>query len=502
MDDISSLHQNTWTTFGTWTTNGQEDLQGEMGNSKSPSQYDTASETDTTSTQKEESEVSQEKYRKVASLLRPSENKLRHNGDTSMKQSTKTCDILSKHTTEKSNTNDEVESGNTRGDIKDEVLKKIKKKMARVDQEQNSCLDQIKTMNDEMEAYRRNTLRQMKEKDDIIDLSMTEIAFLKQQMLQVKTEYQDHLSLIKTETSKVMRKLMAVQNQLKVVEIERDAAVSELKATKDGAAKVIATRKESGEQNEKPMDAVRDPSAASTTELERTVYDLMNQLEATTGAHQKERDELDAEIKDYRKRLERKEGECITLERERDDARQQIEIRNQLLELEKALHASAEKHHLEEINTWKSLYEQEVQFTPEKRQESAERVQKAAALLGNRLGKGILKGIQEDDNRSRASTATTVNTMDYDSNDAHYTNMMEYVVATKMLNMTLPSSSNNSLDSQRILEHASAPMMPSFDHTGTSSTFPTYIPEGSSSRPSSEAFQEAISIPNFLSKIW
>lgn len=549
-DDISSLHQHTWATTVASTMDEEpssrsykhgSNYKGQSQENSQESNSTMGSATVTTTSQGDsavipESVVQRQPtpIRKETSLLRQSHNKLRSNNkifnfsETTVNDSTKQQSVFNnrnlatpvvgtKHMGKPRTASSKVTPTNTKNKHKNNTaLKDIQKKMAQVDLGQNSCLDQIKTMNHEMDAYRRTSLRKLQERDNAIDLNMTEIAFLKQQMLQVKTEYQDHLSLIKMETRKVMRKLMSVQTHMKVVELEKDAAVKEVLAMKAKATKA-AVKSNGGtpDASNKPIDTVQDPTAtsnsSSTKELEQTIHDLLQQLRDSEDAHQREQDTMCQEVLDMRKKLEQKESEYIAVERERDDARQQIDIRNQHLELEKALHASAEKQHFEEINTWKNLYEQEMRFKPQNCQESASRLRTKAATLGSRLGKGILQGIQEEDNRSRASTAMTVNSLEDDNSDSYYTNMVgqvEYVTATKLLTRSSVTSYSShcgsSIDSGGILEHsaANAPMMPPLEQSGTCLSAPTYVPDGPNGKASTEAFQEAISIPNFLSKVW
>ena len=368
------------------------------------------------------------------------------------------------------------------GTMTEELLRDMQKKMGKMDLEQDSCMHQLKSMNQEMESYRRSTLRKLQEKDDTIDLNKTEIAFLKQQMLQVKMDYQDHKATVKTETRNLIRKITSLQNQLTLAELDRDAAVAAADAV------TAASTAASTATNDTEEIATKN---SHTDELKETVQDLLQQLEASEDDHQREQTMLHSEILVIRKKLERLESEYIAVERERDDARQQVDICQQQLDLEKALHASAEKHYQEEIQKWKGLYEQETRFTPQNHQASAKRLQKTAATLGSRLGAGILEGIQEEGNQSRAATAMTMNSSDDDS-DAYYARLvgkMESVSAA----MTKRSSTG-------FVQVQAAPMV---DISSTCESIPAYVPESNSGTHESQAaFQETISIPNFLSKVW
>ncbi|CAB9511841.1 expressed unknown protein [Seminavis robusta] len=355
------------------------------------------------------------------------------------------------------------------------LLKAMKRKMEQADLERDSCLSQIETLNKEMEAFREDTTKMLEEKNDTIELHETDMACLKQQILVLQTQNKDDKNAAMTETRGLLRKVTTLQNTLMVVEKERDAAVA-------------------------AMDAVPSEHGSTASpdagELKETIQDLLQQLETAEEDHQREQNVLQEDVLLLRRKLERLESDFIVVERERDDAVHRLEQSAHTLEEERVINASDIKKYQDELQRWKDRYVQELRFS---NKETGQMLQKTAVILGNRLSAGILEGIQEEDNEDdenlepSSSSGPTSTSTPSSIEDRHET--------YHRLLARLQSVSPSPIPSLTDVSSSAVPT----SIASSSDSGPVWIPSGHRGhhQPMSEvSFDENISIPSFLSKIW
>jgi hypothetical protein len=355
---------------------------------------------------------------------------------------------------------------------RESMIRAMQQKMAHFDLEQDACLRQMETMNEAMELYRRNNTKKLLDKDEIIQLHETEIACLRQQILQLQAQNKDERSAAMTETRTLLRRVTLLQNSLMVAQKERDSFLLAI--------------------DRAPSEYGSTTSTQDSMELKETIQELLQQLEITEEEHQREQSMLQEEITLQRRKLERLESEFILIERERDDAIHKLRQSEQQLDVERALNVSDLKKYEEELRKWKERYVQEMKFS---NKEAGDMLQKTAVILGSRLSAGILEGIQEEDeeddeNLEPSSSLPTTNTplpVDTAGNDAY-----------KRL-LTRLRSIPRSVPLMEVTDAA----VPSVINAGGSG--PAWIPVGNKGhhQPMSEiSFDGDISIPTFLSKIW
>ena len=353
------------------------------------------------------------------------------------------------------------------------LLRAMHLKMEQADLERDSCVNRIETLNHEMEIYRQDTTQQLQQKDETIELHETDIACLKQQIIDLKAKNKDEKTAAMSETRGLLRKVATLQSTLSVIQKERDSAVAAM---------------ETG-PSEHGSTSTHDP-----VELKETIQDLLQQLEVSEQEHQREQALLQEEVLLLRKKLERLESEFIVVERTRDDATHRLEQTSQKLEIERALNESDVKKYKDELQKWKDRYVQELRFS---NREASEMLQQSTVILGSRLSAGILEGIEEvdeEDDENLEPMSSSVPTSIASSNGDNKQDTTYHRLLARLQTVASPVP----------LMDVTTSAVPS-SVTGSNGSGTAWIPSGDKGhhQPMSEvSFDENISIPSFLSKIW
>lgn len=367
------------------------------------------------------------------------------------------------------------------------LLKDIQAKMIQGELELNSNGKEILQIKAEMETLWAETQQKLEEREKTIESNEATIAEMKREMEKLKAEHKDASAAAHTETTALLRKVTTLQNHLKVVEQERDAALTACEKNEHGSIK--ATPQEE--------------------ELNETIQELLKQLKHTEKEHQKEQETLRDEVMLVRRRLERLEGEYIVLERERDSALEKLNATEQKLRLEKAMATADIRQYQDELAMWKERYSEELRFC---NRETENTMQKTAVVLGNRLSAGILEGIQEDEELIMTSDDNGVTTARLDDDftttrledDANstYSRLMTRLraVASPVPMTDVTTERVNQMNSNH--SHLSQSNSNNYGWTSPVESATTMGSKSHVSRNPNGGFDEAISIPNFLSQVW
>ena len=344
------------------------------------------------------------------------------------------------------------------------LLANMQTKFAAVDLQQQTCLQQIQQMNEEMDQFQQDSAERLKPKDHIITQKDEEISQLKKELLRMKAERQVDGSHKTTELRNLVRKVAVLKNNLLIVEQQRDAAIAAAKV------KPVSTSNDEEDDN--------NSTNTECEELKETIQDLLQQLEDSEKDHQREQNDLNDEVITLRQKVEQLESAFIQVEHERDEAVAKWNASRKQLEVEKALNASDLKKYQTELQKWKERYLQE---KTAQKNATSDMLQKSAVMLGNKLGAGILEGMEEDQTQS-----TYIIAYGDEDDDDEDDDQSEMVSSISHLGV--------------VTQHNNAPVSvvrkaPS-DYTGEEPII--WSPD----TKSEQAFEETISIPNFLSQVW
>jgi hypothetical protein len=429
-------------------------------------------------------------------------------------------------------------SSASRASATEALLAEMQRKLAKVDQEQDSCLNQLTKMNEEMESYKGDMETKLREKEDIIEMHEANIAYLKQALLKCKAEHSTEKTRATQEMRSLLRKVSALRNQLLVSEQERDAAVAAFNRV-EAAATATNTSEDEDQQSTGSSSGggggggTRSSSASSVCisvtpnpeveELRATVQELLQQLQDSEDEHQREQDMLQDEVMLLRKKMEQLEMDYIVVEKERDDARFAQKEAQQQLQVEKALNASDLKKYQDELAKWRTRYLQERQYAKKEKASSQHLLKRTAVLVGNRLGAGILEGMAEEVDEFEYAdchssmmgefhkTSSSGGSQQYQREQLqqHPTNIHIQTISSSadtsannsIVQTATTANANHSLQGQQRQQTSSASTASGFVMAPSSNSSLGPLWTLPSPKPS-QAFEETISIPGILSQVW